>query len=703
MRSCKTIDIRNAVINLDFVDEDGFATIDSENIFRKYSFETFERESGFKSNVGKLQAYSHKSAIDPVGRGVLFYKEATKELFYFDRVAKKYKYSMKPHNSSLEYICFSPDGKYFLTGGHEGRVYFFDSLKGDKVDIFSPHSDSITALAISADGRWVATAGYDKIIKVTNRSFRGEPYRLISHKAVPTKIQFLSQQRLLSTDRDGTILIWDTIKTKVIYRLESFKAEISTFTLTKDERYLFVGGIRGEVALYDLKKHQLVKRNFIKVLSGINTILYHAAKQLLLLGLSNGQIVIHDLRAEERKFREFLEKKDYKACYDMCSDNPLLYEVPEFQELEKVFEVYYEKTRKLLEAEKKLDAQKLIAVFTNVVQKRLLVQKLFNDFSAYAQFKLSFQKKKFAPAYALAEQYEGLKDTKEYIYMEKLWRKTIIAVQSLINDKDYESKMRALFRPFQGVPGKNLVVHSLLENRHVFAIFLSSIKKKEYHTAFNLVDNHSFLKDMPEYDKLLLMGKAYEDNTIMSFNSGKYHDAVKFCEIVTFFPGKRDFASDLRSRANIYAEAMQYYAEKSMSRVYDMIKKYPYLEDATIAKELEKSFLQAVRSSNIYAKKGDVKSIKKLLKPFFKVRSKREAIIHVITQAYVVQISFYMKKKDLCSLKSALDSYRTKFGVTTYLEDFVFIYKEHYTFDFKVSEGRREYNASIELLPDTLV
>lgn len=703
MKSFKTIDIQNAVINLDTVDDNFFAAIDSENIFRQYSFETFERTSGFKSNVGKLQAYSHQSAIDLKHRGLLFYKAATKELCYFDRVAKKFQYSVKPHNSSLECLSFSNDGKYFITGGHEGRVYYFDSRNGDKVDIFSHHSDSITALAISEDGRWVASAGYDKVIKVTNRSFRGEPYRLISHKAVPTKIKFLSQQRLLSTDRDGSILIWDIVKTKVIYRLESFKAEISTFTLTDDERYLFVAGIRGEVALYDLKQHTLIKRNFVKVLSGVNTILYYKAKQLLLLGLSSGQIVVFNLRAEELKFKELLEKKAYKECYDMCSENPLLYDIAQYQELEKTFAVYFEKTKKLLEAEKKIDAQKVISIFAQVTQKRLLIQKLFNDFSAYSQFKLSFQKKKFAPAYALAEQYDGLKTTKEYLHMEKLWRKTVIAVQSLISDKDYESKMKALFKPFQGVPGKNLIVHSLLENKHIFAVFLNSIKKKEYHSAFNLVDNHSFLKDMPEYDRLLQIGQAYEDNTMLSFNSGKYHDAVKFCDMVTYFPGKKDFATDLRDRANIYAEAMQYYAEKSMSKVYDMIKKYPFLEDASIAQELEENFFQALRSSNIYAEKGDIKSIKKLLKPFFTVRSKRESVLHVITKAYVVQMDVHMQNRDLDVLQSALEIYRTKFGVTSYLEDFVFRYKEKYTFDFKVSEGRREYNASIELLPDTLV
>lgn len=703
MKSFKTIDIKNAVINLEIIDRNSFGVIDSENIFRKYSFKTFVKENGFKSGVGELQAYSHQSAIDKLSSGLLFYQKRTKELFYFNRSTQKSKYSIKPHVSALECTHFSPDGKYFLTGGQEGRVYFFDSENGDKVDIFSHHSDSITALDMSKDGRWVASAGYDKVIKVTNRSFRGKPYRLISHKAVPTKIKFLSQQRILSADRDGVLLIWSIVEEQVVKRLEPFKAEVSTFTVSQSGRYLFVCSISGEVALYDLKSYTLVKRHFIKALAGINTIVYHDPLHIIVVGLSNGQIIIYNLKAEEKKFQEFLAQKDYKSCYSMCFDNPLLYEIEAYKELEEIYNAHFSKAQEFLEKDKKAEAQKILEGFTTVVQKRLLIQKLFNDFALYKQFQFSFQSKKFAPAYALAEKYDDLKKTKEYLYMEELWRKTVLIVQKYVHDREYDTKVRALFKPFQGVPGKSIVIHSLIENRYIFSIFLQAIKKKEFHKAFNVVENHSFLKKMPEYETLLTIGRTYEKNTILAFNSGKYHDAAKFCDIVSLFPGRKDFAVEVRDRANIYAETMQYYAEKSMAKVYDMLRKYPYLEDARIAQELEVNYLQSMRSSDYHSKKGDVIGIKKVMRPYYGVKSKKDSIVHIITKAYVYQMTFYIEQEKYSSLQKALDKFRSLFGVNAYLEDFVFKYQDRYTFNFKVNEGQKTYDKHIEDLPDVLV
>lgn len=703
MRSVQTLDLKEAVITMEKVDEDHFAIIDGKTIYRKYSFGTFERESGFRCNLGEQEAYTHKCAIDTSLRGgILVYEEVSKNVFYFGKNRKKSKYSIRAHKAPLETLCFSHDGRYFLTGGEEGRVYFFDANNGHKVDIFPHHSDSISAVDISEDGRWIASASFDRIIKVTNRSFRSDPYKLISHKSVPVKLKFLSKQRILSADREGSLLVWDIAKARVIQRLESFRAEISDFVLSDDEKYLFVCGTKGVVHLYDLQTYELLKKKFIKVFSGITTALYASKYNLLLLGQSDGNIDIFDLQADERRFEDLLASRDHKACYDLCIENPMLYNSDAYLRLETFYENAFEEAKYLLEEEKTDEAKEVMKVYLQVVQKRLIVQKLFNDFSLYSQFKVSYQNKKYAASYALADEYDSLKTTQEYHNMEALWHKTVIAVQALINDKEYEKKMRVLFKPFQGVAGKNLIIHSLAEDRHVFSLFINAIEKKEYAAAFNIVENHPALKDMPEYKKLIETGAMYEENVLESFNSGDYYSAAKFCDQVTVFPGKANFANEIREKANIYAETMQYYAAKLMNKVYDMIKKYPYLEDAQIAKELENNYLEALRKSDFFQRKGSVIGVKHLMEPFFNVESKRDSILHIIAKTYITQLTFYLKKKDLKSLKKGLNNYRGIFGVNSPLEDFVYKYKKYYHFDFKVTEESRTYNASIKNLRDVI-
>jgi len=663
-------DIKSGVHTMQLMDDGKLAVIDVKNDFRIYDLDAYKLIDGFKSKLATNVLYINNMAISSDAKYLSLYDKEKKEVVVFDNIKRSFSFDIASHPGGVETVAFTLDNKYLITGGMEGRLYMWSAVTGKKVDTLSHHYDSISAISSNENGRWIATAGYDKVIKVFNRSFRKNHYKLISHQEPVTTVSFLSGQRLLSTDKEGTILIWDVVKSSVIARLEKFNAHITAVCFDKEEKFLYVAGLGGMVGLYDLQEQKLLKLDFLKQLAGITQMHYCDERRLLIFGLSNGHVPIYDLNAPEVEFVEFMKQKKFDACYELAEDNPLLHFSEVYERLEELFNKAYNHATQLLREQKRDAAKELLKHFNATSAKRLIIQKLFNDFALFSTFLNAVNGKKYMMAYSLAEEHSALKETPEYEKMEEEWNKILLVIRKIINDKSAEEKIKQLFKPFMGIPGKNLIIKSLYSNRNVFILFRKHLLEKDYFNAFKLVQGHPFLEEFEEYEKLVQIGRMFKDKTLATFNDGSYYDAVKLCEILILFPEQKEFAESLKEKANIYAETMQYFAEKKFSAVYNMIEENPYLEDAKITTEIEEGFLRYYEKAENYAASGNVAAVKKVMEKFSKIKSKMPSIYHLIKIAYWAQIEeAALAKKSESALQAAFSQYQKTFGYESMLDD----------------------------------
>jgi len=199
---------------------------------------------------------------------------------------------------------------------------------------------------------------------------------------------------------------------------------------------------------------------------------------------------------------------------------------------------------------------------------------------------------------------------------------------------------------------------------------------------------------------LVKTGELFENNTQKTFNDGDYYDAVKLCDILSCFPAQKEFAEGLKHKANIYAETMQYYAEKKFSAVYNMIEEYPYLEGAKIAVDIEKGFIKYYEKAENYAASGDVEAVKKIMEKFSKIRSKQPSIYHLVKIGYWAQIEKAAQNKASdASLQAAFDTYQKIFGYESMLDDLLKAIQQFrdlkITFDESASKN---YTGSVDTL-----
>ncbi len=70
--------------------------------------------------------------------------------------------TLKGHKDKVFSVCFSPDGKRIVSGGVDGMVKVWDSVKGEEILCVKGHSDRVVSVCVSPDGRLVlALPGMD--------------------------------------------------------------------------------------------------------------------------------------------------------------------------------------------------------------------------------------------------------------------------------------------------------------------------------------------------------------------------------------------------------------------------------------------------------------------------------------------------------------------------------------------------------------
>ncbi len=104
-------------------------------------------------------------------------------------------------------ICFSPDGQT-LACAHLERIYMLDTRTGKISKTLEGHFDGANVIGFSSDSHYVACGGANRIIQIWNVETGQPTAELTGHLAPVRNLQFLSNDRLFSSDAKGFAL-WD--------------------------------------------------------------------------------------------------------------------------------------------------------------------------------------------------------------------------------------------------------------------------------------------------------------------------------------------------------------------------------------------------------------------------------------------------------------------------------------------------------------
>lgn len=227
----------------------------NHEMIRLWSIETGECLRFYGSHGGDVTS----ACFSPDGRYVLSggYDKAVR---LWDRETGELVRAFEGHSMIVTSVSFSPDGMYVLSGSEDGTARLWSLESGDCLRVCKGHLDYVTSVAFSPDGRQMLSGSRDMTLRLWDRD-TGECVKVIrGHRGSVSDLCFSSDGKfLLSGSRDETLRLWDRETGDCLMRYEGHTEPVNAVCFAPDGRHLLTGGEDRTVRLWNTGTGACVK------------------------------------------------------------------------------------------------------------------------------------------------------------------------------------------------------------------------------------------------------------------------------------------------------------------------------------------------------------------------------------------------------------------------------------------------------------
>ncbi len=667
------------VILTKIMKQDSLLVVDSETTIRYFDKNNLTLLSGFKA---KIRHESYKTSVVAFSEDKEYFcaisADARESRLYNVRT-KKTVAKVTRHQGEVSCVGIDPRSRYMFSCGEDGKTFAIDMKTGKLVFTLPHHADTINDIAFSKNANWIATAGYDRKISLYNLVTMTPKDKLKAHAAPIMKLRFIKDNRLISADKNSSIIIWDVYNSRVLERLQGAHDEITQITTTADDKFLFVGTKLGYVILYDLDTYKQLARNFVKISSTITALEYDADNHFLIVGTEDGELLFYNVLEGEDRLRELYKQKEFDAINKMALQNPFLAYTDIFDKVANYWDNALEKAKLYLQKGDKKTAELILQEFKGIPAKNTIIQKVMAEYKDFEKFETLARQGKYSLAYSLVNVHPIYKDSAIYRSLEKKWKKVFSAAQkSALEPKGLE-RARELLAPYRGVSDKTKLIQELFTKGEIYKRFKNAIANKNFKVVFELIKQHPFLKEFPEYDSIMQYADSLYIKASKLLNSGEIHAATKILRVLSNFIDFEDEVNELMRELENKQTYLNALRDENLELIYNLMMQYESFQEMDESVKYIRMWEEAEQSARRYALRGDVMGMKKVLEPFMKIESKIMPIANLFSLCYITQLENAIKSKEKQSvIEKGIKNYLIYFGEQEQILNFFRIFKKYY-------------------------
>lgn len=679
MKILKSKSIKKPIISLKILDDKSLVVVDSETTIRYINKDSLEMLNGFKVNITHLRYKTPVFEFSNNGEYFTVMSGDCKESRLYNAQTKKMITKVDRHHGEVSCVGIDPLNRYMFSCGDDGKTFAIDAKSGNLVFTLPVHVDTVNDIAFSENGNWVATVSYDRKVSVFNLVTMTPKNKLKAHAAPIMNVKFFHKTKIVTIDKNSTAIIWSVTEGKVLERLQGIHDDVVKMTISGDEKFLFLGTVLGYVLVYDLNTYKLLSSKYIKITSPITAMEFDTDYNHLILGTEDGYLIFYDIYEGEEKLRELLVQKEFEAIQDAANDNPILAYTEIYDLVINLWDKTLEKAKIALQNGDRNKAILLFKHFKNIPSKNRIMQQVIRDYADFDKFKLYIQQGKLPLAYSLANKYPVYKESKLYKAMEANWQKTFSIAQKYALEIKGADKAKEVLAPYRGISEKTKLIQELLTQGEVYKRFRVSIGQKDFKISFELLKQHPFLQEFPEFQTLMNYADTLYIKTQTLIQEGDTHGALRLLRILADFPDFVDEVRVLMKEIDSRQRFFQAVEEDDIVTAYNMMSEAEDLQETDDGKALQEAWNKDLATANKFAVNGDSKGVENALMKYMKISSKYMAIGTIFGWCYMVQLENAIAKKESQSrVENGIKNYMLNFGLQDQIENFFQYFKDSY-------------------------
>jgi WD40 repeat protein len=688
------ITLESAILLLKYLENGQIAVMDKYSTLRIIDPVSLKTVGGFKAKLHHEHRLLNIMDVSYGGKFTLIGVPKKHKAALFLTKEKKLKFTLGMHDGDIESVAISNDEQYIATGGTDGHTFVYHHATKAPMMALPTRSDYITCISFSEDSSIIAYGSYDRTITVKNISLMSDDFVLKGHHSAVKKLLFLSPQRMLASDKEGHLTVWDLHSRKVAYHLPKMLEEVLDITLTEDKRFLFASTMLGNIGLYDLEKKECIDPHYLKVTGRVNALCVAYKENTLFYASDDGSVTSHFLLEGEEDLKAAIERQDYVAAYARVKANILL-------EYSEHYLIMQDRWEKALHQAKQLygkglsdTAAHVLSPFAEVPGKRTLIKNINKEFEEFEKFKIYVSTQKYALAYSLSAQHPMYLETPEYEELEATWERQFARAKKSILAKSGEEQAREHLSLFRGVSHKAKQITALYDQRKVYMLFRAKLAKKDFTTIFQLVETYPFLADFKEYKEIrnwadLIYIKIHE-----AYLEQDYITAIKHAHHIKEFPEFKNEVSALIEHSQVFIDFKQALSVHDLDKIYQLLARNSFLADLPAIKGIDVVWDNILDKIDTPVSEGNMEAVLSLLSSYAYAEYKKQHIIIFVKATYMAQLEAHIEDNDdIQELVKGFQNFYKLFGK----DDLLMIMTHHYS---KVKNTKIDFS---HIKPGTLM
>lgn len=148
--------------------------------------------------------------------------------------------SLKGHFGKVTAFHWGGDSKLLVSAGQDGNLLIWNAATNHKLQVITLKSAYVMAAGVEqTNGNLVACGGLDNLCTVYRRDAPTKPIEMANHDGFISCCRFLSEQAILSSSGDSTIIKWDISRAQPVEIFAEHTADVMFLSIKPGDKNIF--------------------------------------------------------------------------------------------------------------------------------------------------------------------------------------------------------------------------------------------------------------------------------------------------------------------------------------------------------------------------------------------------------------------------------------------------------------------------------